>query len=118
MAQVAPASRPVAEAGKGAMASRVAAAGRSRRLPVMRCSRERSGSTPMRRQTDFGGGGEEGAHREWLSAGPVLGWRRVIDGRPEEGSRTVLKWTSRFVGVGRSLWPCWPGQRVDGEGRH
>jgi hypothetical protein len=59
---------------------------------------------------------EDGAHREWLSAVAALQRRRVTGSRPEEGSRSALKWTLRFVGLGRSLWPCRLGQRVDGEG--
>jgi hypothetical protein len=44
---------------------------------------------------------EDGAHREWLSTAATLGRRRVTGGRSEEGSRPALKWTSRFVGLGR-----------------
>jgi hypothetical protein len=46
---------------------------------------------------------EDGAHREWLSTAAALGQRRVTDGRLEEGSRPALKWTSKFVGLRRSL---------------
>jgi hypothetical protein len=34
---------------------------------------------------------EDGAHCEWLSTAAALRRRRVTDGRPEEGSRPVLK---------------------------
>jgi hypothetical protein len=61
---------------------------------------------------------EDGAHCEWLSTATALGWRRVAGGRPEKESRLALKWTLRFMGLGRSLWPYRPGRRVDGEGRH
>jgi hypothetical protein len=57
-------------------------------------------------------------HCEWLSMAAALGRRRVIGGRPVKGSRLALKWTSRFLGLGRSWWPCRPGWRVDEESRH
>jgi hypothetical protein len=54
-------------------------------------------------------------HREWLSAEAALERGRVGGGRPEKGSRLALKWTSRFLGLERSWWPCRPGRSVDEE---
>jgi hypothetical protein len=54
-------------------------------------------------------------HREWLSAEAALGWGRVSGGRLEKGSRLALKWTSRFLGLERSWWPCRPGRSVNEE---
>jgi hypothetical protein len=46
---------------------------------------------------------KDGTRRGWLSAAAVHRRRRVTGGRPEMESRPALKWTPRYMALGRSL---------------
>jgi hypothetical protein len=116
MAQPPLASRPMAEAGE-ALPWHAGGGSRSilvswRRCPVGKHRLEHVGDAGNLLEWLE----EDGAHREWFSTAVALKRRRVASGRTE-GSRPTLKWTSRFIGLGRRLWPCQPGRWVDGEGQ-
>jgi hypothetical protein len=101
MAQPAPTSRLMAEAWE-ALPWRVGGGGQisvSRRWrPVGEQRLEHGGDA----ETLLEWLEEDGTHHEWLSAAASHRQRRVTGGRREKESRPALKWTPRFMGLGRA----------------
>jgi hypothetical protein len=103
MAQPASASRPMAEAGEvlpwraGGSGGPIPASRRWRPVGEQRLEHVGDAETLLEWLE------EDGTHREWLSTATAYGRRRVTGGRSENESRLALKWTSRFMGLERSL---------------